>query len=79
MFKSNPKNSKKTITKVYLIYKIKLESKVINKIKAWIIIIIIIISTMGVSHYGLAIYIKNYLKAKEELWRLKNFTIHTKI
>jgi hypothetical protein len=24
-----------------------------------------------VSHCGLAIYIKNYLKAKEELWKLK--------
>ncbi len=29
----------------------------------------------GVSHYGLAIYIKKYLKAKEELWKLKYFTI----
>jgi hypothetical protein len=64
---------KKTITKGYLIYKIKLESKVINKIKAWIIIIIIIIIIiriiikMGVSHYGLAISIKIYRKAKEEL------------
>jgi hypothetical protein len=27
--------------------------------------------TRGVSHYGLAIYIKKYLKAKEELWKLK--------
>jgi hypothetical protein len=27
--------------------------------------------TMGVSHYGLAIYIKKYVKAKEELWKLK--------
>jgi hypothetical protein len=26
-----------------------------------------------VSHYGLAIYIKKYLKAKEELWKLKYF------
>jgi hypothetical protein len=24
---------------------------------------------------GLAIYIKNYLKAKEELWKLKYFTM----
>jgi hypothetical protein len=24
------------------------------------------------SHYGLAIYIKKYLMAKEELWKLKN-------
>jgi hypothetical protein len=32
--------------------------------------------TRGVSHYGLAIYIKKYLKAKEEeLWKLKYFTI----
>ncbi len=29
----------------------------------------------GVSHYGLAIYLKKYLKAKEELWKLKYFTI----
>ncbi len=27
--------------------------------------------TRGVSHSGLAIYIKRYLKAKEELWKLK--------
>jgi hypothetical protein len=33
-------------------------------------------STRGVSHYGLAIYIKKYLKAKEEeLWKLKYFTM----
>jgi hypothetical protein len=31
--------------------------------------------TRGVSHYGLAIYIKKYLKAKEELWKLKYFTM----
>ncbi len=30
---------------------------------------------MGVS--GLTIYIKRYLKAKEELWKLKYFTIQT--
>jgi hypothetical protein len=29
----------------------------------------------GVSDRGLAIYINNYLKAKEELWKLKYFTI----
>jgi hypothetical protein len=28
-----------------------------------------------VSHYGLAIYIKKYLKAKEELWKFKIFTM----
>jgi hypothetical protein len=28
-----------------------------------------------VSHYGLAIDIKKYLKAREELWKLKYFTI----
>ncbi len=28
-----------------------------------------------VSHYGFAIYIKKYLKAKEELWKLKYFTM----
>jgi hypothetical protein len=27
------------------------------------------------SHHGLAIYIKMYLKAKEELWKLKYFTM----
>jgi hypothetical protein len=26
-----------------------------------------------VSHCGLAIYIKNYIKAKEELWKFKYF------
>ncbi len=29
----------------------------------------------GVSHCGLAIYIKKYLKAKEELWKLEYFTM----
>jgi hypothetical protein len=29
----------------------------------------------GMSNYGLAIYIKKYLKAKEELWKLKCFTM----
>jgi hypothetical protein len=29
--------------------------------------------TRGVSHCGLAIHIKKYLKAKEELWKLKYF------
>jgi hypothetical protein len=28
-----------------------------------------------VSHYGLAISVKKYLKAKEELWKFKNFTM----
>ncbi len=28
-----------------------------------------------VSHGGLAIYIEKYLKAKEELWKLKYFTM----
>jgi hypothetical protein len=28
-----------------------------------------------VSQCGLAIYIKKYLKAKEELWKLKHFTM----
>jgi len=30
--------------------------------------------TRGLSHCGLAIYIKKFLKAKEELWKLKYFT-----
>jgi hypothetical protein len=33
------------------------------------------IETRGVSHWGLAIYIKKYLKAKEELWKLKYCTM----
>jgi hypothetical protein len=32
-------------------------------------------ATRGVSHCGLAIYIKKYLKAKDELWKLKYFTM----
>jgi hypothetical protein len=32
-------------------------------------------STRGVSHCGLAIYIKKYLKAKKELWKLIYFTM----
>jgi hypothetical protein len=31
--------------------------------------------TRGVSHCGLANYINKYLKAKEELWKLKHFTV----
>jgi hypothetical protein len=31
--------------------------------------------TRDVSHCGLAIYIKTYLKAKKELWKLKYFTM----
>jgi hypothetical protein len=34
--------------------------------------------TRGVSHCGLAIYIKKYLKAKEELWKTQMFH-HAKI
>jgi hypothetical protein len=30
-----------------------------------------------VSHFGLAIYIEKYLKAKEELWKFKYFTMQT--
>ncbi len=34
------------------------------------------IKTRGMSHFGLTIYIKKYLKAKEEeLWKLKYFTM----
>jgi hypothetical protein len=37
---------------------------------------VIFILTKSVSHFGLAIFIKKYLKAKEEeLWKLKYFTI----
>jgi hypothetical protein len=30
---------------------------------------------VGHTHCGLAIYLKKYLKAKEELWKLKYFTM----
>jgi hypothetical protein len=30
--------------------------------------------TRGVSHCGLAIYVYKYLKAKEEMWKLKNIS-----
>jgi hypothetical protein len=33
------------------------------------------IKTRGESHCGIAIYIKRYLKAKEELWKLKYFIL----
>ncbi len=33
------------------------------------------LQTRGVSHCGLAIYIKKYLKPKEELWKFKYFTV----
>jgi hypothetical protein len=29
-----------------------------------------------VSHCGLAVYMKKYLNAKEELWKLKYFTMY---
>jgi hypothetical protein len=32
-------------------------------------------TTMGVSQCDLAFYIKKYSKAKEELWKLKYFTM----
>jgi hypothetical protein len=33
------------------------------------------VKTRGVSHCGLAIYIKKSLQAKEELWKRKYFTM----
>ncbi len=36
-----------------------------------------ILKNKGCVHCGLAIYIKKYLTAKEELWRLKYFTMQT--
>jgi hypothetical protein len=36
---------------------------------------ILLQTTRGVSHCQVAIYIKKYLKAKEELWTLKYFTM----
>ncbi len=33
------------------------------------------VRTRGESHCGLAIHIKKYLKAKEELWKLKYITM----
>ncbi len=35
----------------------------------------LLIITRGLSHCALAIYIKKYLNAKEELWKLKYFTM----
>ncbi len=41
-----------------------------------IVIVIVLSITRGVSHCGLAIYIKKYFKVKEEeLWKLKYFTV----
>ncbi len=34
-----------------------------------------LLTPRGVSHCGLPNYIKKYLKAKEELWKLKYFTM----
>jgi hypothetical protein len=31
--------------------------------------------TRGASHCGLANYIKKYLQARDELWKLKSFTM----
>jgi hypothetical protein len=39
------------------------------------LIIVIVITTRGVSHCGLANYIKKYLNGKEELWKLIYFTM----
>jgi hypothetical protein len=49
----------------------------LNKSQETIIILPINLQliTRGVSHYNLAIYMKTYLKAKEELWKLKYFTM----
>jgi hypothetical protein len=33
------------------------------------------LQTRGVSHFGLAICIKKYLKVEEELWKFKYFTM----
>jgi hypothetical protein len=57
--------------------KINIPSPEINKSQESIIILPINsqLITMGVSHYNLAIYMKTYLKAKEELWKLKYFTM----
>jgi hypothetical protein len=33
------------------------------------------ILTRGVSHCGLAIYIKKYLRAKRRIWKFKYFTM----
>jgi hypothetical protein len=37
--------------------------------------LLLLLKTRNVSHFGLAIYIKKHLKAKEELRKLKYFTI----
>jgi hypothetical protein len=46
-----------------------LESFLMKKYKACMLL-----KTRGVSHCGLAIYIENYLNAKEELWKCRYFT-----
>ncbi len=46
-----------------------------QSVQGTIYIYIYIYKTRLVSHYGLAIYNKKYLKAKEELWKFKYFSM----
>jgi hypothetical protein len=41
----------------------------------WFVVIAKLYEIRGVSHYGLAIYILKYFKAKEEIWKFKYFTM----
>jgi hypothetical protein len=44
-----------------------------QKALSWVSLFVCSNLTRGVSHCGLAIYIRNYLKEKKELWKLKYF------
>jgi len=44
-------------------------------VERWTLILFKVPNIRDVSYYGFAIYIKNYFKAKEELWKLKYFTM----
>jgi len=47
----------------------------LNEANVWPESLILLLLTRNVSHCGLAIYIKKFLKTKEELWKLKYFTM----
>jgi hypothetical protein len=44
-------------------------------VEGWTLILFKVPNIRDVSHYGFAIYIKKYFKAKEELWKFKYFTM----
>jgi hypothetical protein len=47
----------------------------LNEANVWPESLILLLLTRNASHCGLAIYIKKFLKTKEELWKLKYFTM----